>query len=178
MIKTARLDIVPMTISLASRRYVDWLNDPEVTRFSSQRHRVHSLDSVQAFISSFAGTPNRFWALIVVANGVHVGTATHYVDVANRSADIGIMIGDRDLWGKGYGREAWVALMRYGFETLELERITGGCASGNIGMRRIFEAANMTAVPLGSSNSIVTDYDDTVVRYFAIKDRWLNPTVT
>lgn len=39
------------------------------------------------------------------------------------SAWVGIGIGDRDLWGKGYGTDAMRIILRYGFTQLNLNRI-------------------------------------------------------
>jgi RimJ/RimL family protein N-acetyltransferase len=39
------------------------------------------------------------------------------------TAELGIMIGDRDYWGRGYGREVVRLLLRYGFHYLGLRRI-------------------------------------------------------
>ena len=39
-------------------------------------------------------------------------------------AYVGIGIGDRELWGKGYGTDAMLVLLRYGFNELNLRRVT------------------------------------------------------
>jgi RimJ/RimL family protein N-acetyltransferase len=41
----------------------------------------------------------------------------------NRSACFGITIGAKDEWGKGYGTETTVLMVRYAFETLNLNRV-------------------------------------------------------
>ena len=45
-------------------------------------------------------------------------------DLPHRSADLGIMVGVRELQGKGYGAEAMGLLLEYGFATLGLHRVT------------------------------------------------------
>ncbi len=45
------------------------------------------------------------------------------MSLANRGADLGIMVGDARFQGKGYGTEAMRLLVAYGFETLNLNRI-------------------------------------------------------
>lgn len=44
-------------------------------------------------------------------------------DWKNRSAELGIAIGDADFWGKGFGTDAVRVLLRYGFLELNLNRI-------------------------------------------------------
>ena len=41
VIGTTRLQIIPFREEYLTERYVSWLNDPEVVRFSDQRHRQH-----------------------------------------------------------------------------------------------------------------------------------------
>lgn len=44
-------------------------------------------------------------------------------DRPHRNADVGIMIGERELQGKGHGTDALGLLLAYGFETLNLHRV-------------------------------------------------------
>jgi len=53
-----------------------------------------------------------------------VGTCQfHDVSWRNRSAEVGIMIGEKNLWDQGYGTETMGLLLKHGFETLNLHRI-------------------------------------------------------
>ena len=40
-------------------------------------------------------------------------------------------------WGKGYGAEVAIGILEYGFAAMKLDRIDGGCDSGNIGSKCI-----------------------------------------
>ena len=65
-------------------------------------------------------------------DGRHIGMADYRdVDVVARSAVVGITIGEKDLWGQGYGSEALRVLVRYLFEHLNLHRIQLETWSGN-----------------------------------------------
>jgi RimJ/RimL family protein N-acetyltransferase len=45
------------------------------------------------------------------------------IDHRNRSGEIGIFIGQKDLWNRGYGTETMRLLLKHGFHTLNLYRI-------------------------------------------------------
>ncbi|MCZ7605346.1 MAG: GNAT family N-acetyltransferase [Planctomycetota bacterium] len=47
----------------------------------------------------------------------------HRISMIHRNAEWGIFIGRPEHWGKGLGREVAGALLRYGFDTLNLHRI-------------------------------------------------------
>lgn len=124
--------------------YLSWLNDPIVTRFSNQRFRRHTFESSRAYVASFAGTKNSFLLLEQSTNGCPIGTATIYRQTQHGTADIGLMIGDRKCWGKGYGREAWEALLLSLLEETGMRKVTGGTTRSNEAMVRIMEHSGMT----------------------------------
>src|SRR5262249_47639304 len=50
-------------------------------------------------------------------------TGLHQTDLRNRHASFGIVIGEKEAWGRGYGTEATALLVRHAFETLNLNRV-------------------------------------------------------
>jgi RimJ/RimL family protein N-acetyltransferase len=60
----------------------------------------------------------------IEADGSIIGDiGLFHIDRISGSAEFGIGIGDRDYWGKGYGREAIGLLVDYGFRHQNLRRI-------------------------------------------------------
>ena len=43
--------------------------------------------------------------------------------IENRSASLGIALGDKDCWGGGYGTDTMRVACRFGFEMMNLNRI-------------------------------------------------------
>lgn len=140
---SARLVLVPFTVGDISLQYVAWLNDPEVVRYSNQRFRRHDLESSEAYLRSFEGSLNQFWSIRLAADGRMIGTMTAYIAAPHGTADIGLLIGERGAWGRGYGYEAWQRLMDHLLGDQALRKITAGAASGNRGMIRIMERTGM-----------------------------------
>jgi len=60
------------------------------------------------------------------------------IDRVNRTADIGILIGERGYWGRGIATDAIAALCDYLFERLGLRKLTAGLMRVNPGMLRVF----------------------------------------
>lgn len=132
-------------------RFAAWLNDPEVRRhlalvypmsmaneeawFEAQLRaepavQQYSLD-VRAQ-SPDAGGPDPAWT--------HVGgIGFHGVDWPDRSAEMGIVIGARGVWGAGYGTDATRALVRWGFGELNLNRVWLRVLEDNVRGIRCYE---------------------------------------
>ena len=132
-IKTNRLLITPFREEHITDRYLNWLNDPELMRYSEQRHKTHTFESCRAYLQSFKKTPNYFWAIEEVINGLgHIGNINAYVDRGNLLADIGILIGEKKVQNRGYGLEAWIGVCNFLFQKGTVRKITAGILSVNI----------------------------------------------
>ncbi len=162
----ARLILAPFTAADISPRYVGWLNDPEVVRYSNQRFRRHDVQSCEAYLRSFDGGLNQFWSIRLAADGNMIGTMTAYLAPQHGTADIGLLIGERSVWGQGYGYEAWQRLMDRLFGDQVIRKITAGTASGNVGMIRIMERAGMHHEATRRQQEIIDDELQDIV-YFA-----------
>ena len=62
---------------------------------------------------------------IETADGVHIGNiGLHDVNCQHRHAQLGIVIGEKEYWGKGYGSDAVRTALRFAFETMNLHRVS------------------------------------------------------
>jgi RimJ/RimL family protein N-acetyltransferase len=102
------------------------------------------------------------FGLFLLKTGKHIGNLKISGLVANLpSGEIGYLIGDREVWGKGYATEAIVALSDFAFSELGLTELTAGAYSENQGSIRVlekcgFEKTETTTIagdPLASSKA-------------------------
>ena len=143
MLSSARLFLRPFQVRDINDTYLGWLNDPVVMRFSNQRFREHTGATALAYLESFSGTANSFLLIEQRLNLRSIGTATVYRSLQHGTADIGLMVGDRQCWGKGYGREAWESLLEALLLEPGMRKVTGGTARPNLAMARIMEYSGM-----------------------------------
>ena len=106
-----RLSVRPFIASDVGSAYLGWLNDPEVTRFSNQRFKRHDAISALTYLTTFDGSDNRFLLVCDTESARPIGTLTVYASRPHGTADIGIMIGERKVWGKGIGAEAFCLVL-------------------------------------------------------------------
>ncbi|MEM7734875.1 MAG: GNAT family N-acetyltransferase [Deinococcota bacterium] len=89
--------------------------------------------------------------------GEYIGTIELY-DLSKRSATLGIIIGERRYWGKGYGTEAIKALLHHAFTTLSLDEIRLHTFADNLRAQACFKKVGFIEtrrVPAGNSRTDV-----------------------
>ena len=107
-------------------RNATWVNDREVTRFLAFRYQM-SLAAEEAWLRELASKQTsyeRVFFAIETKDGVHIGN-TNLFDVKpeDRKAKLGIMIGDKSYWSKGYGSDALLTLLGFAFDEMNLNRV-------------------------------------------------------
>ena len=144
-LETPRLVLKAFSDELLTERYAGWLNDPDVVRYSEQRHQNHTLESCRRFVDSFSDGPDHLWAIIETDKGLgHIGNINTAVDAPNKVADIAILIGEKQAWGGGLGAEAWTAVVDYLLDAGGMRKVTAGCMAENKAMVAVMEKSGMT----------------------------------
>jgi RimJ/RimL family protein N-acetyltransferase len=108
-------------------RFLHWMNDREVTRHLSMRYQVPRL-AEEAYIRDHGSRQMGYASggnfAIETKDGLHIGSVSfNYVNPENRKARLGIAIGDKAHWSRGYGTDAMLTMLRFGFDEMNLHRI-------------------------------------------------------
>ncbi len=119
-----------------------WVNDPAVRQGLDHLPPTNA-SRERAWIEAQSNNPNEYHMGIVVRAGDRlIGTVSLIgVDPINRCAELRIMIGDVDYHSQGFGTEAVDMIVRYGFEDLNLNRITLGVFANNPKAIRCYQKA-------------------------------------
>jgi RimJ/RimL family protein N-acetyltransferase len=153
----AHIRLRPFTTGDIGARYLGWLNDSMVVRYSNQRFVTHDAASCGRYLDSFAGTANLFLAIEPIGQREPIGTMTAYRATMHGTADMGIMIGDRAVWGKGYGQDAWDTLLGWLLDDPAIRKVTAGTLGCNAAMLRLIERSNMALEGVRIAQEIVDD---------------------
>jgi RimJ/RimL family protein N-acetyltransferase len=126
MIEGKLVYLRPLEVADA-QRYCEWLNDREVTRHLQARYQL-SLLAEEAWLRERGAQQMSYGSggnfAVETKDGTHIGSVGfHYVNPENRKATLGIVIGDKRFWSKGYGTDIMRTMLRFGFEEMNLRRI-------------------------------------------------------
>lgn len=115
-------------------RLFAWINDRELTRFLGMRYQV-SHAAEEAWVRDRASKAIAFGDVhfaIETKEGVHIGGISfHQTSPENRRARLGVMIGDKSYWSKGYGTDAMLTFLRFAFDEMNLHRVDLTVAAEN-----------------------------------------------
>ncbi len=126
-------------------QFQQWLNDPEVLEGLAIYLPLSMADEEQWFEELSKRDPVEKALAIDIKEGNDwrlIGDSGLFnLEWTNSCAELGIFIGDKSAWNKGYGTEAVGLLLRHGFETLNLHRIFLRVYSTNKRAIRSYEKA-------------------------------------
>jgi RimJ/RimL family protein N-acetyltransferase len=116
------------------RQFVQWFGDPEFRWYVAMYNPISMDQEERWFEQSSASPDTQPWAIeapVVEADRSAdsekwelIGSCGfHTIDWRNRSGEVGIMIGPKNYWDRGYGTDAMRTLVSWGFDNLNLNRI-------------------------------------------------------
>jgi ribosomal-protein-alanine N-acetyltransferase len=139
-----RIKLIHLSSEIVSERYVNWMNDYEIVKFTESRFAPHTKQSIEHFVNVTENDINTVaWAITV--DSQHIGNIKlGPVDWHHSYADIGLLIGLKEHWGLGYGTESIKLVSNWAFTAPQLHKLTAGFYDKNIGSRRAFEKAGFS----------------------------------
>jgi len=148
-----------------------WQTDPELAKLDAAPVLITSfslylLDYATALHQSHA---NRFPLAIETLDGQHIGNCTCYdIDEKKREAQLGIIIGNRDYWDKGFGADAVSTIVDHVFRTTQIRRIYLKTLDWNLRAQKCFAKCGFASFGHLRRNS----YDFTLMELK--REQWKN----
>ena len=150
------------------KTFYNWVNDPEVTRYLSMYLPLSIVDEENWFNSMSQRPQSEKTLSIEIRNESGwklIGNCGVFdIDTVTRSGELGIMLGEKDEWNKGYGTEAMMLLVKHCFNTLNFNRVHLRVYAENLRAKRSYEKAGF--VEQGRLREAVYKhgkYDDVIV---------------
>jgi RimJ/RimL family protein N-acetyltransferase/methionyl-tRNA formyltransferase len=130
-----------LTAQDVSLEYVGWLNNPKVNRYLECRHTKHSIESTKKYVSDLCSDSSNqlLLGIFLSCDGKQIGTIKiGPINWKHRHASVGLMIGEMEVWGMGYGTESIRLITAYALGDLGLDSLNAGCYAENTGSYKSF----------------------------------------
>lgn len=132
ILESERLLYNPISLNHCSQSYVDWLNDPEVYQFL-ETGGDYTMSKLKNYLSEITKNSDiLFWAIHEKKNGIHIGNIK--IDPISKKhgfGEYGILMGEKEYWGRGYAKEASMTIINYCFKEVGLRKIILGVVEKN-----------------------------------------------
>ena len=143
-LESERLFFRPLSQKHISLTYVNWLNDVEVNKYLESGGN-YTIQLLADFLKEQEQKDILFWAIHLKDSNKHIGNIK--IDPINfelNSGEYGILMGDKTNWGKGYAKEASLAIINYCFNEVKLSRVTLGVIEDNINAVMLYKKIGFT----------------------------------
>ena len=107
------------------KRSLVWLKDPSVNMYLSQNFRDYDEKRELKWFEFVLSSKNDIvFAIEDIETKLHIGNcALHKIDWEKDSCELGIMIGDKDYWNRGYGSDVIKSIINFSMTGLKLKNI-------------------------------------------------------
>ncbi len=107
-----------------AEKFCEWMSDNDVTDGINATRDVFTLKDEINYLEEFSKNNDIIFGIVRKENDELIGSCSFtHVDYMTQCAELGIIIGDPDSRGKGYGQEVVKMLLEYGFNTLNFHSI-------------------------------------------------------
>lgn len=158
-LQTPRLTLRSLTGRDCSGGYLAWMNDPLVQRYLESRNQTNDLSSIVTFVERCNASPDvLLLGIIEQATESHIGNIKlGSIDRHHSRSAIGILLGEKSAWGKGYACEAIGAVSRFAFEALGLAKLFAGAYAENESSIKAFCNAGFSVEARLHQHAVIED---------------------
>jgi RimJ/RimL family protein N-acetyltransferase len=127
--------------------YERWINDFQTVRTLAVPPLPVTTEAEAAWFDNHAASDDALFTVYERATWRPIGnTGLHRIDYRNRTATFGIMIGEPDCRGKGYGTEAARLMLDYAFTALGLHNVMLTVYEFNLAAQRAYQKAGFREI--------------------------------
>jgi ribosomal-protein-alanine N-acetyltransferase len=143
-----KIDLIPFDQQFVGQRYLSWVHDQEVTKYLIQPSKKLTLQDLQEYVEILKASPDDyFFAIVYQELNLHIGNLrVGPISWDNSDTRFGIMIGDKNFYGKGLATEALELTLKFVFTILKLKKFTLEVPSLNIAACKVYEKIGMKII--------------------------------
>ena len=125
-----------------SNKYLNWMNDSEVHKYTEQKYTKHSLINLRKFVKEKNESNNELlYGIFLKKNNfkMHIGNIKlGPINFIHETGEISYFLGEKKLWGKGYTTLAIKEIIKIA-KKKGLKKLKAGLYEMNIGSKKVLE---------------------------------------
>ena len=144
ILKSDTIYLRPLNIQDVNTTYLSWLQDNEV--MSGIATSGYTLQKLHDYVKEKTETTNvAFFAICSNDENEHIGNIKlDFHDAKANVSELGLLIGNKNYWGKGVGSQACKLAIEYGFDTMDLRKIYLAVYENNPHAKKLYEKLGFT----------------------------------
>tara|TARA_B100000902_G_C27247189_1_gene883241 strand:+ start:925 stop:1446 length:522 start_codon:yes stop_codon:yes gene_type:complete len=123
-----------------SMKYLSWMNDSEVHKYTEQKFIKHTYKSIRKFVREKNKSKYEFlYGIFLKKNNlnIHIGNIKlGPINLKHRTAEISYFIGEKELWGNGYTTLAIKNIVILA-KNKGIKKLKAGLYEMNIGSKKV-----------------------------------------
>ena len=144
-----------------TKKYVAWLNDYEVVKYTDQSNKKHTIKSVIQFVEQKKRSKNEFLYGIYLKKDKkikeHIGNIKlGPINFTLNNADISYFIGNKNYWKKGYATIAISEVIKVAKSKFNLKSLQAFVTNYNLGSIVVLKKNNFKKATLSEKKSLPT----------------------
>jgi RimJ/RimL family protein N-acetyltransferase len=129
-----------------TKKYVDWLNNYEVVKFTEQKNLKHNHKTILKYFEYISKSKNQFLFGIFIRNNnkyEHIGNIKlGPINYIHRFAEISYFIGETKYWNKGFATLAISKIIKIAKFDYKIKKLIAGVYSMNVGSQNVLKKNN------------------------------------
>ncbi len=129
------------SVDIKKTNYIKWLKDKEVIKYLYRQELFKPFKNkdIVKYVQKLEKSKNDYFYFIKI-NKTNIGTVKiGHIDWYSRTGDLGIMIGEKEYWNKGYATKVIKLVCKHSKRKLKLRKLVAGTPSLNVGMVKAFK---------------------------------------
>lgn len=125
------------------KKFLKWINDSEITDNLAMYRPIAEINEEDWYNQMLRNENEIFFAIRIKETNELIGDLMLELHWKDRFAVLGIVIGEKNHWNKGYGTEAVELAIKYAFDTLNLHRVELTVYSFNERAKKCYKKAGL-----------------------------------
>jgi RimJ/RimL family protein N-acetyltransferase len=149
---------------------LEWLTDPLVNKYLSQNFKDLTVKQEEQWFDYIQDSHQDIvFAILEKSSGKHIGNcALHKIDQRKKTCELGIVIGDKDFWDRGFGTDAVKVLVDFALDDLEMSKIWLNVYTYNHRAIKVYENVGFKLVRVLKRNHLYNGkYWDTLIMEYS-----------